>query len=233
MPDRIKTKACAEITDSDSRRYTVKVKVTEVDTDKPVPKGVVAVTAKKGRVVGKAEVSEDGIAEISAAITKKDYKLKIKYEGNITYSECVTKINFKSEYLFYKTSAYLWVSIAIALIAMAYTTLLNTYLLSSTSTVISTIAESMPYFNASVGLALSSLFEANIYYINVLFKVLIWVFIISFIIAGAYASRFNANLYNIIRKNVTNHSMFQNFFVIVILILILITVFEVLLVYIM
>lgn len=232
--EKIKTKINAKITHSNTKRYTVSVKVTRKDNNKPVEKGKVVITAKKGRVIGKAELDENGEAEITSAITKKDYKLKVVYEGTAhTYDESKTKINFKKQYMFYKTSSYLWVCLLIALIAILYTIFLNEFLLDSTLMIVNTIAPNVAYIDPESCVMLSSIFKNNMHYIGTIFNILVWILIISFIIAGVYAKEVkNPNYHNIIRKNVTNHDMFKNFLPIVVLVLVIITVVEVILTYI-
>ncbi|PAV06610.1 hypothetical protein [Methanosphaera cuniculi] len=231
MTDRIKTQLEANIVESNTKRYTVQVKVTEKGTNKPVKKGKVVITTKKGRLIGKSKV-EDGIAEVTSSITKKDYNLIITYEENHKYTESTTKLKFKKQYMFYKTSAYLWASIAIAIIVLIYVTILNTYFLSSISSVINTIAQNSLYLEPTTTIILSSIFKTNMNVIGVIINLLIWILIISFIIAGVYARDVNPKYHSIIRKNVTNHDLFKHFIPIVILILIFITIVEVVLAYI-
>lgn len=231
MTDLIKTKAEAYIVDSNTKRYTINVKVTEKYTNKPVKKGKVVITTKKGRLIGEAEVSENGIAEVTSAITKKDYNLIITYDANYKYAECTTKLKFKKQYMFYKTSAYLWALLGIAIIVLIYITILNTYFLSSISSVINTIAQSSLYLDPSTTIVLSSIFKTNLNIIGTIVNILIWILIISFIIAGIYAREVNPKYHTIIRKNVTNHDLFKNYIPIIILILIFVTIVEVVLAY--
>ena len=55
---KIKTKIDAEIVNSNTKMYTVSVKVTEAQTNAPVLKGKVIVTSKKGKIVGSGKISK-------------------------------------------------------------------------------------------------------------------------------------------------------------------------------
>ena len=79
--EKIKTKIDAEIVNSNTKMYTVSVKVTEAQTNAPVLKGKVIVTSKKGKIVGSGKISKDGTATITSSISRKDYILTVHYEG--------------------------------------------------------------------------------------------------------------------------------------------------------
>ncbi|WP_455645469.1 hypothetical protein [Methanosphaera sp.] len=223
--EKIKTKTKAEITNSDTKMYTVSVKVTEKKTKEPVTKGKVVLTTKKGKkVVGTGKI-KNGTTDIVVSISSKDYKLRVNYEGTEhTYAPSETKIDFKSEYLFYKTSFYIWTAIVGVLIVLVYIIGLNTIMISSNPQSLVSLLGShfLPYVNMNSSVVTEYYLE-NAHYLSFLIKILVWVLIISFVAAGIYAVQFNSNLHNIIRKNVTNHSLFQNFVSIMVIILIAIT----------
>lgn len=228
--EKIKTKIDAEIVNSNTKMYTVSVKVTEAQTNAPVLKGKVIVTSKKGKIVGSGKISKDGTATITSSISRKDYILTVHYEGTKKYDESKTKIDFQSEYLFYKTSFYLWTAIIGAIIIMLYIIMLNSYIVTTTPTSILGIftRQFLPYLSLE---PVTSLILMNTDFIQILINVLVWVLIISFIVASVYATQFNPNLHNIIRKNVTNHSLFHNFFIYIVEIIMFITIFAVILEY--
>ncbi|MGN1322110.1 MAG: hypothetical protein ACI4VJ_05965 [Methanosphaera sp.] len=226
--NKIKTQTKAEITDSDTHMFTVHVTVTEQGTGKPVTKGKVTIKSKKGKIIGTGKIKE-GTADITASITNKNYKLTIIYEGTEhTYDESVTKIDFQKEYLFYKTSSYLWIAIIAALIIIVYTIGLYTLLITAypQSQLAHTLSSIIPYVAVS-NTTMQHFYLANLHYLQFFVNILIWILIISFITAGVYATQFNSNFHNIIRKNVTNHSIFQHFFGLIIVILMIITIITV------
>lgn len=221
--EKIKTSIDAEITDSNTKMYTVSVKVTEAETGAPVLKGKVIITSKNGKLVGSGKISRDGTIIITPSISRKDYLLTVTYEGTSKkYAESKTKIDFKKEYLFYKTSFYLWTGIVGIIIVMLYSIALNSYIVNtSPAEVVSFTQKFLPYINTE---PMTSSILMNMGYIPLLLRIMVWILIISFIVAGVYATQFNINLHNIIRKNVTNHRLFQNFFIYIVEILMFITI---------
>lgn len=230
--EKIKTKIDAEIISSDTKMYTVSVKVTETKTDAPVLKGKVIITSKKGKIVGSGKISKDGTTTITPSISRKDYLLTVTYEGTLKkYAESKTKIDFQKEYLFYKTSFYLWTGIIGIIIVILYIIALNSYIVTTNpaSILASFTQKFLPYITTG---SMTTSILMNTEYIQLSLNILVWILIISFIVAGVYATQFNPNLHNIIRKNVTNHSLFQNFFIYIVEILMVITILAVILEYI-
>lgn len=222
--NKIKTKVDAEIISSDTHMFTVAIKVTEKDSNKPVTKGKIEIMSKKGKVIGTGKISKEGTVQITSSITKKNYVLTIHYEGSQhTYDESKTKINFKKEYMFYKTSFYLWLAIISVLIGVIYIIALNSLIISQApNSILSQFGYNfLPYITMSNETAHAYL--ANLHYVHLFINILVWVLIVSFVVASVYAAQFNSNFHNIIRKNVTNHSIFQHYFSYIITALLIIT----------
>ena len=210
----------ADIIHSTAHTYTTLVRVFDKVTKYPVTNGTVSITSKKGEK-GVGQLSDDGTTTIKSDITRKDYKLTVQFHETDEYNASSTKINFKKQYMFFKSMAYIWLSIIGVLLVIMYLIGLNSLLTGyyPHAEITSMIHSVLPYFSIENS---QIVFNSTIvfYYLT---RVITWILIITFVMAGVYASTHNTNYQNIINKTVKNHFVIYHYLKLLVLALVVLT----------